>query len=51
MSCDQIPKDWGEDLAKRLEERYALSREEARKKVEVWFRSQQAVEAAGDTVL
>jgi hypothetical protein len=43
MNCDQIPQEWGEDLVKRLEERFGLSDEEARKKVEEWFASAVAV--------
>jgi hypothetical protein len=39
---NQIPKEWGEELAKKLQQHYGLAEDEARKKVEVWFQSHQA---------
>jgi hypothetical protein len=48
-ALDQIANQWGETLAERLQERYGLAKEEARKKVERWFQAHQTAEPAGES--
>jgi hypothetical protein len=45
MSQNQNAKEWSEELAQKLQERFGLAEEEARKKVQAWFESQQTHES------
>jgi hypothetical protein len=44
MGQNRIDKQWREEFVRKLQERYGLTGEKARKKVEAWFESHRAPE-------